>query len=205
VEVLEKEGEGLNLTFETKDGIFKHSRGPTSLFINPEDTRPITLEGEIVRLADSIAYVNHDIQDAISSKVIRLKDLPAHSIRILGNRHSSRINTMVADVISNSQDKNTITMSDKILEATNTLRDYLYENVYPHPKIMHEANKAKRVLKELFEYFMENPDDILNKMNFLDQAPLSRIITDFIAGLSDQEALLLYEDVFLPKPWIEGR
>jgi dGTPase len=205
VEVLEKEGEGLNLTFETKDGIFKHSRGSTSLFINPEDTRPITLEGEIVRLADSIAYVNHDIQDAISSKVIRLKDLPANSIRILGNRHSSRINTMVADVISNSQDKNTITMSEKILEATNTLRDYLYENVYPHPKIMHEANKAKRVLKELFEYFMENPDKILNKMNFLDQAPLSRIITDFIAGLSDREALLLYEDVFLPKPWIEGR
>lgn len=207
VEVLEKEGEGLNLTFETKDGILKHSRGATSLFINPEDTKPITLEGEIVRLADSIAYVNHDIQDAISSKVIRLKDLPQYSIKVLGSRHSERINTMVADVISNSQNKNTITMSDKILEATNILRDYLYENVYPHPKIINEANKAKRVLKELFEYFMEQPDEILKKMNFLDQTqiPLSRIITDFIAGLSDQEALLIYEEVFLPKPWIEGR
>lgn len=97
-------------------------------------------------------------------------------------------------------------MSDEILEATNTLRDYLYENVYPHPKIMHEANKANRVLKELFEYFMENPEQVLKKMNFLDQdTPLPRIITDFIAGLSDQDALLLYEDVFLPRPWVEGR
>ncbi|MEW6097415.1 MAG: deoxyguanosinetriphosphate triphosphohydrolase [bacterium] len=206
VEVLEKEGEGLNLTFETKDGILKHSRGATSLFVNPEDTKPLTLEGEIVRLADSIAYVNHDIQDAISSKVIKLKDLPSSSIRVLGNKHSSRINTMVADVISSSQDKNTITMSNEILEATNTLRDYLYENVYPHPKIMHEANKAKRVLKELFGYFMKNPQQVLKKMSFLTQyTPLARIITDFIASLSDQESLLMYEDVFLPKPWIEGR
>ncbi len=206
VEVLEKEGEGLNLTFETKDGILKHSRGAISLFVNPQDLKPMTLEGEIVRLADSIAYINHDIQDAILLKVIKLKELPPHSIRILGNKHSSRINTMVADVISNSQDKNIITMSDEILEATNTLRDYLYENVYPHPKIMYEANKAKRVLRELFEYFMENPEQVLKKMIFLAQdTPLLRIITDFIAGLSDQDALLLYEDVFLPKPWVEGR
>ncbi len=206
VEVLEKEGVGLNLTFETKDGILKHSRGSTSLLVNPDDLKPITLEGEIVRLADSVAYVNHDIQDAISAKVIRHKDLPQQAIRILGDKHSSRINTMVEDMISNSQDKNSISMSDKILEATNTLRDYLYENVYPLPKIMQEANKAKRVIEELFAYFMENPELVLKKMYFLPQdTPLARIITDFIAGLSDREALLLYEDVFLPKPWIEGR
>lgn len=206
VETLEKQGKGLNLTYETKDGILKHSRGQTSLFVNPQDTKPITLEGEIVRLADSIAYVNHDIEDAVLSKVIRIKDLPAESISVLGNRHSSRINTMVADVISKSQDKNIITMSNEVLEATNTLRNYLYENVYPHPKIMQEANKAKRVLKELFEYFMENPDSILKKINFLpDDTPLARIIVDFIAALGDQEALLTYEDIFLPKPWLEGR
>jgi len=205
VEILEKEGRGLNLTYETKDGILKHSRGATSLFVNPQDTKPITLEGEIVRLADSIAYVNHDIEDAVASKVIKIKDLPSEPIRILGNKHSSRINTMVADVISNSQDKDIITMSKEILEATNTLRNYLYENVYPHPKIIKEANKAKRVLKELFEYFMENPDSILKKMNFLpEDTPLGRIIVDFIAGLSDQEVLLLYEEIFLPKPWREG-
>ncbi|MEW6620548.1 MAG: deoxyguanosinetriphosphate triphosphohydrolase [bacterium] len=206
VEILEKGGQGLNLTFETKDGILKHSRGATSLFVNPQDSKPITLEGEIVRLADSIAYVNHDIEDAILSKVIRFKDLPSSPIRILGNKHSSRINTMVADIIFNSQDKNAITMGDEILEATNTLRNYLYENVYPHPKIMQETNKATRVLNELFEHFMKNPDYVLKKMNFLAQdTPLLRIITDFLAGLSDREALLLYEDVFLPKPWIEGR
>lgn len=206
VDVLEKEGKGLNLTFETKDGILKHSRGATSLFVNPEDTKPVTLEGEIVKLGDSIAYVNHDIEDAVLSKVIKIKDLPSEAIRVLGNRHSSRINTMVADVISSSQNKNVITMSNKILEATNTLRSYLYENVYPHPKIMQEADKAKRVLKELFEYFMENPDLVLKKMNFLpEDTPLARMIVDFIAGLSDQEALFIYEDVFLPKPWTEGR
>ncbi|MEW6606400.1 MAG: deoxyguanosinetriphosphate triphosphohydrolase [bacterium] len=206
VEILEKGGQGLNLTFETKDGILKHSRGAASLFVNPQDSKPITLEGEIVRLADSIAYVNHDIEDAILSKVIRFKDLPSSPIRILGNKHSSRINTMVADIIFNSQDKNAITMGDEILEATNTLRNYLYENVYPHPKIMQETNKATRVLNELFEHFMKNPDYVLKKMNFLAQdTPLLRIITDFLAGLSDREALLLYEDVFLPKPWIEGR
>jgi dGTPase len=206
VEVLEKEGSGLNLTFETKDGILKHSRGATSLLINPDDLKPITLEGEIVRLADSVAYVNHDIQDAISAKVIRLNDLPQEAIRILGDKHSSRINTMVEDIILNSQEKNSITMSDKILEVTNRLRDYLYENVYPHLKIINEANKAERVLKELFAYFMENPEIVLKKMSFLKQdTPLARIITDFVAGLSDREALLLYEDVFLPKPWVEGR
>lgn len=206
VDVLEKEGQGLNLTFETRDGILKHSRGSTSLFVNPQDTKPITLEGEIVKLADSIAYVNHDIEDAVLSKVIKIKNLPSDAIQVLGNRHSSRINTMVANVISNSHDKNIIMMSNEILDATNTLRNYLYENVYPHPKIIQEANKAKRVLKELFEYFMENPDLILEKMSFLPaQTPLARIIVDFIAGLSDREALLIYEDIFLPKPWIEGR
>lgn len=206
VDILEKEGQGLNLTIETKDGILKHSRGHTSLFINPENTKPLTLEGEIVRFADSIAYINHDIQDAIFLKIIKLRDLPAESIRVLGNTHSSRINTMVADVISSSQDKNIITMSKEILEATDTLRDYLYKNVYPHPKIMQEANKAKRVLKELFEYFMEHPEQVLKKMSFLSSnTPLPRIIADFIASLSDQEALLLYEDIFLPKPWRKER
>lgn len=206
VEILEKNGQGLNLTYETKDGILKHSRGPTSLFVNPQDTKPITLEGEIVRLADSIAYVNHDIEDAVLSKVIRIKDLPQEAISVLGNRHSSRINTMVADVISTSQNKNVIAMSNEILEATNTLRNYLYENVYPHPRIKQEADKAKRVLKELFEYFIENPDFILKKLNFLpEDTPLARIIVDFTAGLSDREALLIYEDIFLPKPWLEGR
>lgn len=200
VEILEKEGEGLNLTFEVRDGILKHSRGSASLSVE-SDEEPITLEGAIVRWADSIAYVNHDIDDALSAEIIRLEDLPSRALDVLGIRHSTRINTMVRDLIENSQDKPFIRMSEPVLAATNAIRDYLYDHVYTDDRIRYEAQKAERVLKELFKYYLDHVDKIKEGVNSGD--PKERIITDYIAALSDREALSRYEEIFLPKPWAE--
>jgi dGTPase len=207
VDILEKNGEGLNLTVEVRDGILKHSRGRISLKTqDTEDNMPLTLEGVIVRLADSIAYINHDIADAISAKIITIDDLPKDAIEILGYKHSTRINTMVLDVIQNSWNYNVIQMSPEVLEATDKLRNYLYEHVYPNPKIQKEADKAQRVLRELFEYYYKHPEIIYTKLSFLpSDTHIERMICDYISDMSDREALLEYEEIFLPKPWLEGR
>lgn len=203
VEVLEKDGKGLNLTIEVLDGILRHSRGPSSLKEEDEDTEPITLEGAIVRWADSIAYVNHDIDDALSSGIIRLDDLPSRALDILGVRHSTRINTMVRSLIETSLNKPYIKMGEPILSATDEIRTYLYENLYTHERIQLEARKAERVLGQLFNYYLEHPDEIPEDRDRHEDEPVERIIMDYLAGLSDREALTKYEEIFLPKPWGE--
>ncbi len=205
VELLEKAGDGLNLTIETKDGILKHSRGPSSLKINSTD-KPITLEGSIVRLADSIAYINHDIDDAISAGIITFNDLPKDSINILKETHAARINTMVSDIIFSSFDRGEILMSTEVLDATDTLRDYLYKSVYPDERIQREAQKAKRVIRELFNYYFNSQKEILSVMGYLIERgeKMARVICDYIAAMSDREALRHYEEIFLPKPLVEG-
>lgn len=202
IEVLEKNGFGLNLTYEVKDGILKHTRGTTSLCVEPENTRPITLEGSIVRLADSIAYINHDIEDALQAKIIKISDLPYDCLKILGRKNSQRINTMVCDVIMNSRDKEFISMSDEILKATDKLRNYLYQEVYPNQKIKAQAHKAERVVEELYLYFMNNPKIILEEFNYImNQYEKERLTCDYISSLSDREALALYKELFLPESW----
>lgn len=205
VDILEKEGQGLNLTFETRDGIQHHSQGRLTLLAGLKKTMPVTLEGAVVTLCDSIAYINHDIEDALAIKVISRQDLPEGPIKVLGDRHSARINTMVSDVIYQSQGANTLKMSTEVLEATNELRNYLYEYVYPNPKIRKETKKGERVLGELFEYFLANPEEVFKAISFLpEETRLERIICDYLASLSDREALMKYEQIFLPEPWTEG-
>ncbi|MDI6703116.1 MAG: deoxyguanosinetriphosphate triphosphohydrolase [bacterium] len=201
VEILEKEGQGLNLTYEVKDGILKHSRGSQSLFI--DEGRSMTLEGDIVRLADSIAYINHDIEDAINAGIIEMKDLPREAIRVLGERSSERIDRMVKDVIETSYGKDVISMSREIMDFTDELRNYLYSCVYTRNEIQKEAQKARRVLEELFNYFCKNPEEVLESLPFLSpEEGIDRIICDYLAGMSDQEALLRYEEIFLPRPGV---
>ncbi len=200
VDKLERDGEGLNLTYEVRDGILKHAKGRDSI-ISSENS-PITLEAHVVRLADIIAYVNHDIEDAIRAGIIEPKDIPEEHIKLLGDTHGKRIDTMVKDVIYNSIDSPNIRMSDEILKATEGLRDYLYDEVYTRKEIINEIRKAMKALKELFFYFMENPQTIMkSQYKVANENELRRIVCDFVAGMSDKMALNTYEQVFLPRPW----
>jgi dGTPase len=198
VEKLEN-GKGLNLTFEVRDGIRNHLKGATDIFDPGQAEGPQTLEGEIVRISDSIAYINHDIDDAIRSGLITEADLPAKCIAELGDTPSHRIDSMVADVIESSHDA-PIQMSPRILEATNVLRNYLYEHVYPRHEIQDSINKAKKMLREMYTYLVENPDIFMKEAPPEDSSEsIERQVVDFVAGMTDRYALDFYEKYFLPK------
>ena len=202
VDVLERDGKGLNLTLEVRDGILKHSKGRES--IASSEDKPFTVEGQVVRIADIIAYVNHDIEDAIRAGVIEQADLPREFTRIVGNSHGVRIDTMVRDVIENSSDSNDMGMSTTVLRATEGLQDYLYDNVYPGEEIQGQIRKATKALKEIFFYLVENPQDILLSLGrHTGDDTTERIVCDFVAGMSDKMALNTYERLFLPRPWSE--
>ena len=198
VEKLEN-GKGLNLTFEVRDGILNHLKGATDIFDLGLAEGPATLEGEIVRISDSIAYINHDIDDAIRSGLITEAALPADCIAVLGDTPSHRIDTMVADVIDSSIEAD-IQMSPHILGATNVLRNYLYDNVYPRPEIQNSINKAKKILREVYEYLIANPDVFLRKLTPENSGEsIERMVVDFVAGMTDRSALDFYENLFMSK------
>ncbi|HAW49481.1 TPA: deoxyguanosinetriphosphate triphosphohydrolase [bacterium] len=204
VDVLEKDGLGLNLTYETRDGILNHSLGEDCLLSCDYSKGPNTLEGMVVLFSDKIAYINHDIQDAEEAGLITIDMFPSYEIRLLGRRSSERINKLVNAVVGESLNKDYIGMDKEFLEAVSNIRSYLYENVYLHPKIRQEAEKAKRVIMELYSYYLKNPDKIKKKFFFLENKSVERPVCDYIAGLSDMEALSEYSQIFLPKPWKEG-
>jgi dGTPase len=198
VEKLEN-GSGLNLTFEVRDGILNHSTGNTDIFDTCGGGLPETLEGRIVRICDSIAYVNHDIDDAIRSGLITEDDLPAECIAVLGNAPSRRIHTMVADLVDSSRDAE-IRMSAEVLHATNTLRNYLYESVYPRPEIQISIGRAKKILEDLYLFLIDNPEIFLGEVSRSDSdESIDRLVVDFVAGMTDRYALNFYQEHFLPK------
>lgn len=199
VDLLENEGEGLNLTFETRDGILKHSKGRGRL---PGEDLPSTLEGQVVRFADVIAYVNHDLDDAIRAEVITEADLPPRAVKILGETRAKRIDTMVKAVIRASIDRPFISMEEEVLEATEELREFLYERVYTHPRVMAQIRKAEHILEELFNYYLNHLEEIPDYMRRnLERDGPHRVVCDFIAGMSDRYALDTYARLFLPEPW----
>jgi dGTPase len=201
VDVLEKDGQGLNLSFEIRDGILKHSKGGKKILPVNDDDRALTLEGQLVRIADTIAYVNHDIDDAIRAEVITFDDLPVKTMRVLGENHSQRINTMVSDMIHSSSLPD-ITMSEEILEATEQLRTFLNDNVYYNAVSYREFEKSYKLLEELYQYFLKNPDHMGTELlDPTEEQTLPRRVCDFIAGMTDRYALRAFEDIFLPKPW----
>ncbi len=202
VDVLEREGRGLNLTIEVRDGILKHSKGRGSLIVKDEAKKPLTREAEVVRIADVIAYINHDIDDAIRGGVIALEDLPARCRKVLGETHSKRIDRMVRAVIGETAKRGNMAVEPEIEECMMELRDFLYFRVYENPTVHEEFEKCSKIIEEIYRYFMDRPDAFLQEAGYKTfLAPPAVSVCDFIAGMTDRYAFTLFEKLFLPMPW----
>jgi dGTPase len=191
VDVLEQ-GKGLNLTWEVRDGILNHtSRGS-----------PQTLEGQAVRISDWIAYINHDIDDALRAGILEPDDLPADIIQILGKTHADRIDTMIKDVIMESIDRPFVKMSQRVYEATANLREFMFKKVYVGSSAKAQEKKAKIMLKLLFQYFMDHPDFLPPEFNKIaEKEGIERGVCDYIAGMTDSFALAKFKELFMPSSW----
>jgi dGTPase len=201
VEKLEYDGKGLNLTFEVRDGIAHHSKGRGKILDRKKEDMPATLEGQIIRISDVIAYVNHDIDDALRAEIIKESDIPRHLVGVLGRWHASRIDRMVVDVVESSLKANLdrIAMSDEIMKAVVELRDFLYERVYFNPVAREELRKTEKIIRDLFAYMSDHPDGYIK--DYPEGDSLETRVGDFIAGMSDRYALTLYEEIFFPRSW----
>jgi len=201
VETLENGGRGLNLTWEVRDGIGHHSKGRDDLPLTRRDAAA-TLEGRVVTLADRIAYVNHDIDDALRARIIALRDLPAGPLALLGRRHSERISAMVTDVIAHSAGKDTVTMSRETLAATNELKEFLFERVYSTGSgTQEELRKVAEVIGNLFRYYMEHPAGLPGGAAPGGRKALARRVCDHLAGMTDRYAKSQFASHFLPTGW----
>jgi dGTPase len=203
VDVLENDRQGLNLSWEVRDGIARHSKGKHGLPVGaPPEHRASTIEGQIARVADIIAYVNHDIDDAVRAGVLEIQDLPPSAVDVLGNSSSQRINAMVTDVVTETLEGGLteIRMSDRILQATLDLREFLFTAVYENPRATAEFEKATGLLGGLWEKVRQRPEDFLDRVT-IDSEGLDAAARDFIAGMTDRYAVALFEDLFVPRSW----
>lgn len=185
---------GLNLTYEVRDGILNH-RGPGV---------PVTLEGQIVKICDRIAYVNHDIDDATRSGVIRLEDLPREDLDTLGYTHSDRINNLIVDLCSNSEGKTSVELSPEFGRALQSLRRFMFRNVYQSADVRtkNDLEKVERVITSLYAYFMEHPDEISGVYkDIMREEGRETAVKDLISGMTDRYALSLYDRLFVPQEW----
>ena len=192
VDILENEGEGLNLTYEVRMGILGH----TGTFV------PETLEGQIVRWADRIAYVNHDIDDAVRAGILDRTDIPKFVQKTLGTTHSARINTLVCDMIVTSREAGEIMLSDPVEKALSQLREFMFQRVYRNPVAKGEEAKAKDMLKRMYEYYYTHPEALPE--DFQPQMSLEgmgRTVCDYIAGMTDNYAVDKYTELFIPMGW----
>ncbi|MBU0482298.1 MAG: deoxyguanosinetriphosphate triphosphohydrolase [Proteobacteria bacterium] len=203
VDVLEKKGLGLNLTDEVRDGIVKHSKGRKDILPNDLRGMPRTLEGQLVRVADIIAYVNHDLDDAIRAEILDEGTVPKDIRSVLGASHSDRIGAMVRDLITNTRRNNgeRLAMSGPVLAAISDLRSFLYEHVYDAHRVHDDFIKAQKILRELYDHFLNSDDFFESEETAADETARHRSVCDFIAGMTDHYALDLYTHIFLPKPW----
>ncbi len=188
VEVLEYDGKGLNLTREVRDGILYH----TGI------KNPATLEGQIVKIADRIAYVNHDIDDAVRAGILKLSDLPTKAMKLLGKYPSQRINTLVVDLVNTSIGKGYIKLSSEIGESLTSLRSALFKKVYKHSEAKVEDEKVKRVVELMFSYYMEHPEEI---PDYNVKATKVVKVCDYIAGMTDRYAISVFNELFIPNVW----
>lgn len=194
VDCIEKNGRGLNLTWEVRDGILNHQTAG----------HPHTLEGQVLRLSDKLAYINHDMDDAIRGGILTEEDIPADIRRVLGNSCKARLNTMVHDVITNSMDCPEIHMSSSVGKAMSDLRSFMFENVYLNPKAKGEEDKAVHMIEQLFDYYVRHPESLpLQFQTALENTDSSReqIVCDYIAGMTDPYAVKKYQDYFVPEAW----
>lgn len=191
VEILERE-DGLNLTWEVRDGIRNHTG----------DNLASTLEGQIVRFADRIAYINHDIDDAIRGNVISQDMLPVECLKVLGVTSSKRINNMIINIIENSRNKNAILMNKEFQEAMNDLRSFMFKNVYTDSAAKKEEAKTQNILNELYGYIVKNPELIPQDMaKLIVSYDIHRVACDYIAGMTDRYAVKRFNDIFVPASW----
>src|SRR6056297_2925356 len=212
VDVLERHGQGLNLTYEVRDGILKHSKGFGDIMPSDPSEIACTVEGRIVRFADIIAYLNHVLDDAIRSGVVKESQVPKDCEAVLGSRHSERGSAMIRDLIYSSEIQDAeyiLKLSDPVADAMNCLRAFLYENVYRSERVHAEFIKAKKIIIEIYSYFLENPDVMKSKLSGMEmaatyhqEARLDRLICDFIASMTDRYVLNLYNDIFVPTPLV---
>lgn len=212
VEVLEQNGAGLNLTFAVREGIHFHSKARRDITATAWGTAS-TLEGQIIKLCDSVAYINHDIDDAIRAGLLRNEDLPAECVAVLGNSHSKRIATMVSDLIYHNwwatgegapPDPPVLTMSQPILTATNTLREFLYQHVYLRPEAKAEDEKVRFIIETLYQHFNRHPEEIPVELRTIVEQrgePIERAVVDYIAGMTDRYALDTFNRIFVPRLW----
>jgi dGTPase len=192
VEHLENDGDGLNLTWEVRDGIVHH---PWSM------PPPATLEAQVVRFADRIAYINHDIDDAMRAGLLAPEELPPEPLQVLGQTHSDRIGTLVNDIVQASWDQPEIRLSPAVFAALDALRDFMFAEVYMRPGAQEDLEKATRLLRDLFQHFLDHPDELPPEYH---RAPgdLPTRVADYIAGMTDRYALRTYEQLFLPRGWL---
>jgi dGTPase len=205
VERLENEGAGLNLTLDVRDGIVKHSKGAGPLLDVPDEQLPVTLEGQLVRIADVIAYVNHDLDDALRAQVIASSQLPASVSAILGDTHSTRVTRLVVDVLEHSEmgPEPRIAMSDERVAALEELRGFLYKNLYYDAEVHAEFNRAEGILERLWAHFVADLDRFYEHFwpgALRDGAPEDDV-RDFLAGMTDAFAVGLHEKIFTPRRW----
>jgi len=203
VDVLENDGRGLNLTWEVRDGIAKHSKGKSGAPVGLTGAlRSSTIEGQIMRVADLIAYVNHDIDDATRAGLLRAEDLPPEPVRVLGLTSSARIGSLVTDVVTETLagGMTEIRMSPPVLQAVLDLRSFLFDAVYENAIATAEFKKASGILSGLWQKVRERADDYLDRRT-IEQEGLDAAVRDFIAGMTDRYAVRLFEELYIPKPW----
>ena len=193
VDILEKDGQGLNLTYEVRMGILGHTSG---------SRMPETLEGQIVRKSDQIAYINHDIDDAMRAGILTDRDIPREISDILGESHRERINTLVTNMIAYSLNAGELGMDAEVEQAMQNLRAFMFERVYKNPIAKGEEAKAREILKRLYEFYIRNPDklppDFQPQLSF---DGMERTVCDYIAGMSDKYAMYKYGELFIPMVW----
>ncbi len=211
VDVLENQGRGLNLTFEVRDGILKQSKGYGAVVPEEPNEMPATVEGRVVRFADIMAYLNHDLDDAIRSGVIHLKQVPKQCADVLGRSHSERIRTMINDLVMSTRIEDGdmhLAVSQSVSEAMGLLRQFLYDNVYRSEQVHGEFVKVKKILSELYYYLLENPEALEKELRKMEMGALppgttqERTVCDFAASITDRYALNLYEEIFFPTPLV---
>ena len=194
VDYIEKDGRGLNLTYEVRDGILQHKSSGS----------PATLEGQAVSLADRIAYINHDIEDAIRAGILKETDLPQSAVAVLGSETKTRINTAIADIYQTSYQKGVVRMSDRVMNATNELREFMFERVYELTnKSIQE--RSKRMLTQMFEYFTANIDKLPKMyLRLLEKDGKERVVCDYLSGMTDRYAIGVFENLFIPSTFSLG-
>jgi len=202
VDVLEKDGQGLNLTHEVREGIIGHSKGRADLS-HAESEKTTTLEATVVRIADRIAYLNHDLDDGMRASLLTPADLPHDLIEFLGHTHSQRIARMVMDVVEQSDGKPTVQLSAPMLQAMNRMKEFMFERLYHHPRVLTEREKMRTIIHQLFEYYMEHPDALPATFRPREQTveAQAQAVCDYIAGMTDRYAIQRYIQLFLPRNW----